>query len=240
MENISGAEGAAPIWADFMEAALESSPEYTFEVPRGITEVEICALSGQLPTEYCLDRVFEKFSRDNLPTEYDEYHQLFTLNTQTGLIIPEACNNQYSSHILAQKVLVAYPPGLQKWAVSKGLQLPQFAQCTASSEYTGAYPYDYSNEEANTVFIDHPINNDEFILDSTLPLQDQKVPLRVSAPYTTTEVKFFINDAPVGTQKEVPYSFLWPPERGRHTFFAEVLLSDGRTIQSSKVSFTIL
>ena len=59
MMNISGVDGAEPIWHDFMEQSLEDAPEMEFEKPDGIREVEICELSGKLPTVHCKNRIYE-------------------------------------------------------------------------------------------------------------------------------------------------------------------------------------
>lgn len=240
MENISGVSGAAPVWADFMEAALAASPKESFEVPAGIVEAEICALSGKLPTQYCAERVYERFHRGNVPAEYDDYHQLFTLNTQNGHIVHLACADDYPSLVLAEKVLVAYPSELQKWAAEKGLSLPPSEPCATPSAYPDDSPNGYPNDQVDGLFIHHPANNDEFILDYSLPAEDQKVPLRVSAPHNTLEVTFFIDDEPVGSQREIPYTLLWLPTKGEHSFRAEALLNNGETLTSPSVRFSVL
>ncbi|MBU0668290.1 penicillin-binding protein 1C [Patescibacteria group bacterium] len=240
MENVSGIDGAAPIWADFMGAALATSPKVDFQVPDGIVQKEICALSGKLPTEYCKERLYEFFSSDNLPKETDDYYQLFTVDKNSGSIIPDQCKNQYNPLSLEQKVLVAYPPELQKWATSKGLALPHFATCAASSDYSSTYANGYTDEQSNLIIVDSPANNDEFILSNLLPPEDQKVPLRVTPPKSTLKVNFYIDNVQVGTQNKVPYTYLWLPQKGIHSFYAETELENGTLIKSPTVSFSIL
>jgi len=240
MKNVTGATGAAPIWADFMEESMKSTPNTPFKLPPSIVEKEICALSGKLPTEYCNDKMYEIFSPDSVPIEKDDYYKLFNINTQTGKIIPAACLNSYSSAQIKQKTLVAYPPKLQKWALNEGLQLPTFSKCTDASDYPVAYTDEYSDEQANEVIIDSPANNDEYILDNTIPLTSQKIPLRVSAPHETTTVDFFIDDTLVGSLTKTPYTTLWLPTLGKHTFFVRAILFNGRTIDSNKLSFSIM
>jgi len=74
MREISGVSGAAPIWHDFMEAALKGTPVHEFQRPDGLVEVEVCALSGQLPGPDCPHRVTELFLEGTQPTETCTLH----------------------------------------------------------------------------------------------------------------------------------------------------------------------
>ena len=68
MRDISGVSGAAPIWHDFMEAALKGTPVHDFARPDGLVEVEVCTLTGQLPGDDCPLRVTELFLAGTEPT----------------------------------------------------------------------------------------------------------------------------------------------------------------------------
>jgi penicillin-binding protein 1B len=51
--GLSGAEGAVPIWADFMRQAMETYPSPAFVVPEGITVAQIDSTNGKLATRFC-------------------------------------------------------------------------------------------------------------------------------------------------------------------------------------------
>jgi penicillin-binding protein 1B len=51
--GLSGAEGAVPIWADFMRQAMETYPSPAFIVPEGITVAQIDTTNGKLATRFC-------------------------------------------------------------------------------------------------------------------------------------------------------------------------------------------
>ncbi|HKW90346.1 MAG TPA: PBP1A family penicillin-binding protein [Methylomirabilota bacterium] len=51
--GLSGAEGALPIWADFMRQALDVYPGGTFTEPPGITRVKIDVTNGRKATAFC-------------------------------------------------------------------------------------------------------------------------------------------------------------------------------------------
>ena len=56
MRDVSGVTGAAPIWHDFMEEALQGVPVQTFGQPESIVAMEICSNSGTLPGAACPER----------------------------------------------------------------------------------------------------------------------------------------------------------------------------------------
>lgn len=239
MENVSGVDGAAPIWSEFMETALVSSPHLSFERPPGLVDVEICALSGKLPTEYCSEKLYEIFVRGTEPKKPDDYYRLFWIDKQTGHIILDACKKKYSGLQLEQKVLVAYPPELQKWAGQNGLPIPPIEPCREALDYSEDSSSDYPTDKAELILIDNPNKNDEYLLDSSLPLKDQRIPFRVTAPLETLRVRFLVNQELVQEVKDRPYSFLWLPKTGKHQLTVEAELADGSIIKSNAVDFIV-
>jgi penicillin-binding protein 1A len=53
MRNGFAARVAVPLWARFMKEATEKHPKIWFDPPPGVTGVQVCRLSGQLPVEGC-------------------------------------------------------------------------------------------------------------------------------------------------------------------------------------------
>ena len=67
MRDVSGISGAAPIWHDFMEAALQHVPSRDFAVPSGIVHEVICPGTGLPPDSSCRDRQDEVFIAGTQP-----------------------------------------------------------------------------------------------------------------------------------------------------------------------------
>jgi len=127
MNHVPGSLGAAPIWHDFMEAALAGKPVRDFVRPPGITEMEICADSGTQPSEYCPRRKKEIFAEDQPPLgpEHDWY-QLVRIDTLTGLLANEFCPD----HVVEEVRLVITDPQGREWAQAQGLPLAPLDYCT--------------------------------------------------------------------------------------------------------------
>jgi membrane peptidoglycan carboxypeptidase len=75
MRNVSGVEGAAPIWRQIIDTALRGKPALQFARPAGIIEAEVCVDGGQMPSENCPAnrRVKEIFKVDQGPLPANEW-----------------------------------------------------------------------------------------------------------------------------------------------------------------------
>ena len=82
IEQTSGVTGAAPIWNEFMQLAIErlvGGDPTPFVRPASIIEVPICAVSGAKPSEWCPAHRVEFFASDQppLPSELDLWRKVW-------------------------------------------------------------------------------------------------------------------------------------------------------------------
>lgn len=69
MNNVDGITGAAPIWHDYMTAALADTPSSSFAVPAGISFAKVCGADGGLANPW--DASYnEAFMTDAVPTKH--------------------------------------------------------------------------------------------------------------------------------------------------------------------------
>ncbi|MGH7420079.1 MAG: PBP1A family penicillin-binding protein [Candidatus Rokuibacteriota bacterium] len=71
--GLSGAEGALPIWSEFMREALEVYPGGAFPEPAGITHVKVDVTTGQQATVFCPLVVTEVFLAGTEPPSCAEH-----------------------------------------------------------------------------------------------------------------------------------------------------------------------
>lgn len=69
MQDITGETGAAPIWNSILETLIQFEEYDSFDKPTGLTEKEVCAWDGLLPTPECTERYFETFIEGTEPTK---------------------------------------------------------------------------------------------------------------------------------------------------------------------------
>ena len=97
MIHSTGLSGAAPIWSQFMQAAV---PKVTggivrdFTRPKSIVNKVICTISGTEPSNYCKSgKTTEIFAEDQLPLPPGaDLWRKVTLDTWTGLEASSVCN----------------------------------------------------------------------------------------------------------------------------------------------------
>ncbi|MBI2861276.1 MAG: PBP1A family penicillin-binding protein [Chloroflexi bacterium] len=111
MQGVYGIAGAGAIWHAFMERALEGTPKENFTRPQGIVEVEICDLSGLLPTELCPKKTKELFVQGQEPKDKDNVFQKVRINRFNGkLASPNTL--LYNTE---ERVMEVYPPEYADW-----------------------------------------------------------------------------------------------------------------------------
>jgi penicillin-binding protein 1A len=78
ISNGFAGELAVPLWARFMKGATASHKPDTFKAPEGISAVNVCRASGQLPGPFCDRVITEYFVRGAAPTRVCEQHSFYT------------------------------------------------------------------------------------------------------------------------------------------------------------------
>lgn len=67
MINVDGITGAAPIWHDYMEAILASTPIHDFVQPPGMSTVHLCPFDGGLATAFTPNSITETIPTEMIP-----------------------------------------------------------------------------------------------------------------------------------------------------------------------------
>jgi penicillin-binding protein 1C len=97
MTNTTGLSGAAPIWAEFMEAvvpAISLNQPQNFSMPDGIVERIICAVSGTEPSKDCPEETREFFEASQLPLPKEkDFWKDVILDSWTGKLGSTECGN---------------------------------------------------------------------------------------------------------------------------------------------------
>lgn len=76
--SVTGGSFPARIWSDFMAAALENQPVTSFPSPSRqglqVSDIRVCAETGQLPTKYCTRTISRLFPKGGEPSELCTLH----------------------------------------------------------------------------------------------------------------------------------------------------------------------
>ena len=127
MRGMTGVTGAAPIWHDFMEAALAGQKVEDFVRPQGIQEIEICADSGTRPSEACPARKRELFAANQGPLGPEaDIHQMIAIDTSTNQLATEFCPPE----LVQKRPFEVYPPEALEWARANNRPIAPTVTCT--------------------------------------------------------------------------------------------------------------
>ena len=97
MQGITGMTGAAPIWSEFMQFAIQKisgGNPTPFIKPSGVVDRVICAISGTEPSQWCPEQRSEYFAADQLPLPSSEdLWSKVVFDTWTGFRASSECSD---------------------------------------------------------------------------------------------------------------------------------------------------
>ena len=236
MHEISGISGAAPIWHDFMEAALNGQPVAQFERPEGLVEVEVCALSGLLPGPACPHRVTELFLEGTEPVETCTLHQRVAIDRATGL---RATAGTPPDRVV-ERLYTVLPPEAQEWAREQGLPEPPPPARSATGGSEAAVPPLQASEKG-PLTMNSPDAGAVYRLDRSLPRDAQQIEIsvRAGAGVSLAQVTLLVDGQPLAGLSAPPYRVMWPLEVGTHQFSAQGVTAGGQILLSDSTRIEV-
>ena len=230
MWEITGLTGAAPIWHQFLRTVLTGISEKPFKRPPGMVQVDICALSGLLPTEACPYRRWEWFIEGTQPTKPDTIYKVVTIDSITGRL---ADSTTPDDRRITQTVL-DLPPQVEPWARIQGFLLYSdiLARTTEHLPLSGS-------PSSLPLQIVSPAPNTIFRRTSNLDPSTQKLHLEAVGKADLHDVTLYIDGIALASFKYRPYETWWPLTVGMHQVWAEAITSNGDKVMSEKISFEV-
>ncbi|MGD1993064.1 MAG: penicillin-binding protein 1C, partial [Anaerolineae bacterium] len=227
MLQVSGVEGAGPIWHDFMTVALRGQPEIDFDVPPGLERVRICAASGLLPTPHCPHTRAELFIAGTAPTRPDDWYRPVAIDLATGAPAgPETPPGQ-----VREEVFVFPPAEALAWAREHGWPVLSDPAATERAASTEA-PLVLVQPDSGTVYQLSPEVPESY--------QSIRVAARPGDGVAVTEVTLYVDGEPLATLIGPPYETFWQLTPGEHTFYARGVDVNGRALRSAPASVRVL
>ncbi|GAB4458739.1 MAG: hypothetical protein Kow00120_27180 [Anaerolineae bacterium] len=226
MVDVTGVSGAGPIWHDFMRLALRGQPALAFARPEGLTQAEVCALSGLLPTDDCALRVVDWFIEGTVPTAYDNLYRRFTIDVETG----QLANASTPPARRAERVYLVLPPEARDWARRAGIAEPPSDAPPAASAGTAT---------GAALRLTAPDPYAIFRLSPRTPAETQRIRLAAIAPPEAARLTFLLDGAPLVTLDGPPWEMWWALTPGAHELTVRATLHGGAELESAPVFFTV-
>ncbi len=224
MLDVSGVSGAGPIYNLFMRAVTRGADPARFVEPAGLIRLEVCRLSGLLPTEYCRRRISEIFIPGTEPRDYDDFHHPFLIDRATGLLADD--DTPMPNRL--EQVFLVLPPQARAWALSQGITPPP--PVSGGLEQSDAAALRFLSPDPYTVFQ----RNEQ------IPAVSQRLRFAVAAPATSRAVEFRLNGKLIGSVERAPWELWWTLKPGEYQLAARAIAADGAAGQSRSLSFSVL
>jgi membrane carboxypeptidase/penicillin-binding protein PbpC len=231
MRNITGLTGAAPIWHQFIRTVLEGTPEESFTQPPGMVKVEVCRLSGMLPTTACPYRRMEWFIEGTQPQAEDTLYRQVTIDRSTGRLADESTPPDQR----ITQVVLDLPPLAQPWARSHHLIL-------LSDMLTGVVqPTQESSSTSSPLPLSlvSPADGTIYQLSAGFDAQAQSLHLAAVGEAGLKQIMIYIDGTPVASLDAPPYETWWALTPGQHEAWAEATRANGEKTVSPRVHFEV-
>jgi hypothetical protein len=251
MRDITGLTGAAPIWAEAMRAIMAGTPEKDFTRPAGLVQVEVCTLSGLLPTPACPYRRLEWFIDGTQPTLPDHFYRTVELDTASA-VTPGGAPTRLADAATPPERRVTVtaldlPPQAGPWAHGHGLLLLSDllppaavdAPSPAIQEITPAGPTGPTVLPQEELSLVSPGDRTTFQISPGLPLADQQIRLLALGAGDLRLVTLYVDGQALASLDAPPYQAWWVLAAGPHEAWATGLRLDGSRVESPHVQFTV-
>jgi penicillin-binding protein 1C len=224
MRNVTGLTGAAPIWHEIMRTVLQGRPDQPFVRPDGMVQVEVCDLSGLLPTPACSHTKLEWFIDGTQPTETDTFYKQVWIDALTG----EPASDDTPAERRQLRTVLDLPAAAQPWARAQGL--PLLADLTQP----------VNSDQLSVISILSPHPNTTYRLDPNFDQSAQQLLVEAAAGQGIADVTLWVDGDLLATSDSAPYQAWWPLVDGEHSFWAQGLNVNGETVTSEVVTITVV
>ncbi|MCP3060514.1 penicillin-binding protein 1C [Myxococcus sp. K38C18041901] len=217
--HLVGADAAGPVLFDILEGVGprgRSLPEDETVVPEDLMKVEVCAYSGHLPTEACLQRKQVYARRSAVPTAVCPYHQHVEVDVATGLSVGPTCSTGRKTE---SRVFVTWPATIRRWLEEQHRRLPEPPAPAPGCEPGGA-------RAAPSIV--SPASGHIALLIPGVPADQQEVPLEAEASHERA-LTWFVDGALLGSAR-ADERVWWTPSVGSH----EILVTDDRGLTARR------
>jgi penicillin-binding protein 1C len=224
MLDVSGIDGAGPIWRDLMLAAHHQEPP-PFDIPEGIVEVTICTPSGMLPTLHCPRTGAERFIVGTQPTEPD--NQFRPVTSDPGSSAQGERRERVYWHL---------PAEYRQWMVGQGIALPPAdggagqgkSEERRAIEQTFGSAVDGENDtlalDDALLILSSPVSNSAFQIHPGVPKDRQQLNVAgyAAGDMEWTSLKLVKDGQVLAVETDVDHvEAWWLLEPGTHHFWLE-------------------
>jgi penicillin-binding protein 1C len=211
--HLVGAPAAGPILFDVLEALHHSARATVPGPPGDLTDIEVCAYSGHIPSPACPTTRRTLALREHVPPERCPFHVTVDVDLDRGLAVRPGCR---AGVRWEARTFLRWPSTVRHHLAARHRRLPE-----APGLAPGCTPRGSDRPPA----IVHPPAGHIALLLPGMDPESQQVPLQAEAS-GAEELAWFVDGALIG-RVAADEQLWWTPAPGQH----EIVVSDakGRT-----------
>jgi len=198
-------------------------------------QVEICSLSGLLPTEACPYRQLEWYIQGTQPTAQDTFYREVKLDSQSGLI----ATAQTPPERWSTQVVLDLPAQAQPWARQQGLLLYTDLIGDTNSELAQGEVNPLDADQPTLLRMVSPAAYSTFRLSESMQAEAQRIRLEAVSSVELRSVTFWVDGELVARLDEPPYQTWWTLTAGQHQVWAEAERENGEIVSTEPVVITV-
>lgn len=206
MHQIAGAIGAGPLFHKVMKYMVHRDRQQAYlspkPPPRGVYQEEVCALSGQRPSDLCPNRQSVMLLSHQLPTQTCDWHQKLKIDLRNGLLAGDRCPREH----VVEKVHAILPARFHTWQI-------EHHRTTAPTRYSPLCPA--RGTVPNALVITYPRSGEVFLVEPGYSRQTQTLEFKAEVSPPQPEVTWILDGQPMATVGW-PYLSNWSILRGKH------------------------
>jgi len=188
--------------------------------------VEVCELSGLLPTSACPHTRTEWFIAGTEPTQTDTVHQQVWIDQLTNSLADEATPIERRKSV----TVLNLPVEAQTWAREQGLALlADYSQAAGNID-----------QQEDQLILLSPPPNTTYRIDQNFDPSSQQLQIEVAAGGGISEVTIWMDGNLLATLSSPPYQAWWSLIVGEHQVWAQGLDVNGEMVKSDIVTITVL
>jgi penicillin-binding protein 1C len=228
MRDVTGLSGAGPIWHSIIRSILTGTKENVFSRPDGLQKVEICSLSGMLPSDACPYTRMEWFIAGTEPQIEDTMYIKVPQGISSGqnLGIDDQIGDQSVGFVLN------LPISAQNWAHSHGLTL-------LSDLSGGPQESEKIQNVQKGILIQTPKNGSVYIFSKAIPVSDQQIQISIVTNLSGGKIDLLWNGKLFTSTTDSSLTTWLPLLIGKHNLIARITTLSGDIMTSEPVNFEV-
>ncbi len=201
--DLVGAEAAGPLFFDVLEALDGKLPPRSEAPTQDLTQVDLCAVSGFLPTPACPERRHSLALRRRVPTKSCPYHVAVDVDVSSGLALSPTCR---AGRRFERRSFLSWPASVRRWLVDEQRRSPELPAFAPGCELGGV------REPPSIV---SPPSREVAFLIPGVPAERQSIALEAESRSPSSRLSWFVDGELLGTYPAGQRAF-WTPRPGQH------------------------